>query len=51
MIEGHRHLLNNFPKWHQSIAALMELPEDPDFDLEGKTQFPHLITKTITINS
>jgi hypothetical protein len=36
VIEGHRNLLDNFPKWHQTIATLMELPEQIDFDLESK---------------
>ena len=36
VIEGHRNLLENFPKWHQTIATLMDLPDQIDFDLESK---------------
>lgn len=35
VVEGHRSLLENFPKWHQTIAKLSELPDQLDFDLEG----------------
>lgn len=35
MVEGHRNLLENFPKWHQTVAKLIELPDQIDFDLEG----------------
>jgi hypothetical protein len=35
VVESHRNLLENFPKWHQTIAKLIELPDQLDFDLEG----------------
>ena len=35
VVEGHRNLLENFPKWHQTILKLMELPDQLDFDIEG----------------
>jgi hypothetical protein len=35
VVESHRNLLENFPKWHQTIAQLIELPDQLDFDLEG----------------
>ena len=35
VVEGHRNLLDNLPKWHQKIAKLIELPDQLDFDIEG----------------
>lgn len=35
VVDGHRNLLESFPKWHEKIAKLMELPDQIDFDLEG----------------
>lgn len=35
VVEGHRSLLERFPKWHQTITKLIELPDQIDFDLEG----------------
>jgi len=35
VVDGHRSLLESFPKWHEKIAKLMELPDQIDFDLEG----------------
>ncbi len=37
VVEGHRNLLESFPKWHQTISKLVELPDQLDFDLEGLT--------------
>ncbi|XP_046652105.1 kinesin-like protein KIF2A isoform X1 [Daphnia pulicaria] len=35
VVESHRNLLESFPKWHQTIAKLIELPDQLDFDLEA----------------
>lgn len=35
VVDGHRNLLESFPKWHETIAKLIELPDQLDFDLEG----------------
>lgn len=35
LVESHRNLLERFPKWHQTIAKLIELPDQLDFDLEA----------------
>ena len=46
VVESHRNLLERFPKWHQTIAKLIELPDQLDFDLEG---LPSNITYILTL--